>query len=187
MSKFNKNQTKFFEEAIKYFGEGSKDVRYKDLVDFAAKNDLIVPVSALKLFCQREELVRGHYDLTLSGIVVENVKPTPQRSFVNTDDDDEDGNSVIIESSVFAAGSSNQKVDPKLPKTFYVVLDDDLIPTSLHKTINGAYIECATALGKKSMSSLEKAQKDIRANKCHCVISEENPKQYFIHELELKN
>jgi hypothetical protein len=183
MPKLNKNQTKFFEEAINHFGEKSVDVRYKELTDFAEKKDLIVPVSALKLFCQGS--VRGHYNLTLSGVsgvVVAN----PSNNFVYSDDDvDKDG--VILSTSVFADQSSHRPLEPKLPKNFYVVLDNDLIPISRHKSINGAHRKCSDAFKNVAVSLLETAQKDIRANKCHCVVSEESPDQYYIHELPIEN
>lgn len=186
MVRLNKNQTKFFEEAIKHFGEGSSDVRYKDLTDFAEKNDLIVPVSALKLFCQGS--VRGHYNLLLSG-VVESASPSKNSSPMNFVDDDSGGSEgVIISSSIFGSGGSSSKVvEPRLPKCFYVVLDNELIPVSVHKSINGAHQKCSNILKDKGVSPLEQAQKDMRANKCHCVISEYSPDQCFIHEVVLEN
>lgn len=62
----NKNQRKFFEEAISYFANPS-DVRLKDLNAFASDKGLIVPTTVLKKYCKGD--VRGHYDLTKTGLM----------------------------------------------------------------------------------------------------------------------
>jgi len=91
--KLNKNQVKFFIAAINHFGENSKDVRLKDLHIFANENDLIVPTSALKTYCQEESLVRGHYNLLLTGITPDSppVSPLPESIDPHEEEEFDDG------------------------------------------------------------------------------------------------
>lgn len=112
----NKNQRKFFIEAIAHFGDNSNDVRLKDLKEFADNNDLIVPVSALKNHCQEEDGVRGHYNLLLSGITPLEPEPKPDTNprpmgvFRTTED-------VIMDTSSYADGPP-PKVKKHAPKKF---------------------------------------------------------------------
>lgn len=97
MVKLNKNQRRFFVAAINHYGDASNDVRLKDLRTFAEENDLIVPISALKEYCQEEDLVRGHYNLLLTGIEPPEPEPEPKPmgEFRTTED-------VIVDTSAYA-------------------------------------------------------------------------------------
>lgn len=142
MITLNKNQKKFFEEAIKHFKEGSNDVRLKDINDFATENDLIVPTSALKHHCQEEGQVRGYYNLFLSGIeYVEVFVESPVlKEFTSTE-------SVIIESPAFVeSGKSKYKPFSKKGKTrlnfrspVYLVINTDGAVLAVRKKIEDAY------------------------------------------------
>lgn len=142
----NKNQRRFFIEAVNHFGDESIDVRLKDLTEFASENDLIVPTSALKNICQEDSLVRGHYNLQLTGIKPSENEPVKMKSFNSSDD-------VIVDSSSFVeppAPKRNLKtVDPykvekgQKPITFkrpiYVVSDGEGNVRGVHETPKGAF------------------------------------------------
>ncbi len=66
--KLNKNQLKFFIEAVQHFGDESNNIRLKDINKFAIENNLIVPTSALKSYCHEQNQKRGYYNLLLSGV-----------------------------------------------------------------------------------------------------------------------
>lgn len=143
----NKNQRKFFIEAVNHFGEGSTDVRLKDLNDFAKERDLIVPTSALKKHCQDEGQVRGHYNLQLTGIKPTVKEPEPMKTFGSKEN-------VIVESSAFVeppvpSSAKRKMVKAYVPdkgqkeKTFkrpiYVVSNGDGNVVGTHETPKGAF------------------------------------------------
>jgi hypothetical protein len=147
--KLNKNQTKFFISAINHFGLASDDVRLKDLTEFAEENDLIVPTSALKRYCQDDDLVRGHYNLLLTGISPSEpeveYEPTPLKQFSNREE-------VIIDSSSYAEPApivkrkkvSHYEIEKgQKPLIFrnpvYVVSNNESDVIAVHKTVKGAF------------------------------------------------
>ena len=109
--KLNKNQRRFFEEAISYFPDPS-DVRLKELNSFASERGLIVPTTALKKYCKGD--VRGHYDLTKTGLmsdksdnentdIIEDYKMMTE--VLNTDT-----NSVIVDKSSYSKDTRRKPV-----------------------------------------------------------------------------
>lgn len=160
----NKNQRKFFIEAVNHFGEQSIDVRLKDLSDFAKKNDLIIPTSALKNYCQDEGLVRGHYNLQLTGIKPTVTEPVEMKSFSTTED-------VIVETSAFVE-PTHAPITKKLKdvplyivekgqkkKTFnrpmYVVSDGEGNVIGIHETLKGAFEKRKRAFHDHGLMSYE--------------------------------
>jgi hypothetical protein len=149
MVKLNKNQRKFFEEAIHFFGEASRDIRLKKLNEFASDRGLIVPTSALKRYCQSGDLVRGHYDLTLVGIEPpekneSNIGMNEEKAFETIE------KPIIKDVSTFAKTSFSGKktvrhfdTHGKTPKKWknpvYLLLDSNYDVVSAHFTACGAY------------------------------------------------
>ncbi len=110
--KLNKNQKRFFEQAIAHFKDKADDVRLKDLTKFAEDNGLIVPTSALKNYCIRKNTIRGHYDLTLTGISY--TQPIESSGTEKIEESEEqvtphEEHSVIVETSSFVEPAHPQK------------------------------------------------------------------------------
>jgi hypothetical protein len=168
--KFNKNQRKFFEEAIRHFRERANDVLRKELVKFADENDLILPTSALKKYCATD--IRGHYDLTKTGIVVENDIDSEADSGVDRKDEREgekegkkeglpdafrSSPDVIVDTPVYAEpepASIGVLVEKERPNKapvqprsvnkdgVYCLFDNDMHLMTIHKSFSGAYDYC---------------------------------------------
>ena len=129
--KLNKNQTAFFEEAVKFFGGKSRSVKLAEMKKFAETCGLTVPTSVLKNYCQTD--IRGHYDITKSGF--DPAEPEEDGLFAVVDEEElydvdidikhEDTieeeqplkESIIIETPVYAN-------DPKPKKTRNKAYDD---------------------------------------------------------------
>jgi len=114
--KLNKNQLSFFEEAIPYFGFGARMAKYADITKFAEIRALTVPISFLKDHCKTNK--RGIYDLTLSGVEVEQEETGLMALDLDDDDDDKEEKvfekvPVILEQSAYADPD-----EKKLPKMF---------------------------------------------------------------------
>lgn len=137
--KLNKNQKKFFHVAVNYFGDKSNDVRFKDLKSFAEEHDLIIPTSALKNYCQEEDQVRGHYNLTLTGFTPDPL-PDPEPEF-------EEKDAIIVNTSAFVepvARKKSKRFNPKgmkpkkLHHPIYIIsYEGDVV--SVHETPEGAF------------------------------------------------
>ena len=106
--KLNKNQRKFFEEALKYFGNRSSELRLKQLNKFAEEKNLILPTSALKQ-CKGDK--RGVYDITKCGIVIEDEDCHSDNLREKSDYQP----NIILESSVFSGDSKT-----RVKKTFTI-------------------------------------------------------------------
>ena len=138
MIKLNKNQKKFFDEAVKHFKERSTDVRLKDLNEFADEFDLIIPTSALKNYCQEEGQTRGHYNLTLTGIeyIPEVVIKAELHEF-------KEAETIIIDTPAFADAPTIKKdrvvFDPKGMKHPLRVNDPVHIVSNMDGHIKGVY------------------------------------------------
>ena len=97
--KLNKNQRRFFEKAINYFGEKSKNLRLKEINKFAKTYNLIVPTSALKKYCHNDSLKRGFYNLTLIGI---SLPETPSKQIQENPSQEFNSQNIILDISTFA-------------------------------------------------------------------------------------
>ena len=146
--KLNKNQRRFFEEAVKHFKEKSVDVRLKDIGIFAEKEGLIVPTSALKNYCQEDGQIRGHYNLTLTGI--EYTEPEPE--YDHTPDIVKKFNietDVIEDTSAFVDAPKKKKKAEKFSikglkplhviDPVYVVCDTENCIISINRSPEGAF------------------------------------------------
>lgn len=97
--KLNKNQTAFFTEALKVFGNASKAMRLSDLKKFADTHGLLVPVSFLNNFCKTSN--RGVYDITQCGL--------------NVDEEKDSGLFLIDEDEENQQAQSNDNEDDDMP------------------------------------------------------------------------
>jgi hypothetical protein len=196
MIKLNKNQRKFFEEAIRHFNDKANDVLRKELVEFANDQGLILPTSALKKICTTD--IRGHYDLTKTGIVAENIidempvepkKEELPKSFKSSPD-------VIIDTPVYAeqkepiienkrptkAPVSTKPVNQKKDMV-YCLFDDDMQLISVHKSISGAYTWCKKFNFHshiKNISVQEAEKKVVDAGNCVLYDSNSGLNAYII-------
>ncbi len=144
--KLNKNQRKFFIRAVEHFGEDSTDVRLKDLNDFADNAGLIVPTSALKNFCHEEGQVRGHYNLTMSGIKPTVIKNSDLDYSVGMFNIQED---VIIDTPAFVDDAPKKEEVRFIPKKgdvpiqfnnpVYVVQNSNSTPIAVCQDPKAAY------------------------------------------------
>ena len=142
MVTLNKNQRRFFEESIRYFGDRSDNVRLKDINEFATEFDLIVPTSVLKKYCQQKGQTRGYYNILLSG-----VEPAlKEQHQIMPDFLDE--STMIEESSSFVEPVSKlcrKRFDPKnmVPIKFsnpvYILVSSDNDIISVYKRLETAY------------------------------------------------
>jgi hypothetical protein len=176
MVKLNKNQQKFFEEAIKFYGEDSRDVRFKSLKEFADSNGLIIPVSALKNYCQEEGQIRGHYNLTLVGIEP-SIKETEHPDFSDINE------SLIEEKSAYVSvpkkRTSKRTINVtgmkpiKWENPVYLLLNDDLTTISIHYTLRGAYDNKWTILHSSCDIEWDDVEKIVKYTG-KCIINSTN-------------
>lgn len=190
MITLNKNQRKFFEEAIKYFKEGSDDVRLKDISEFATENDLIVPTSALKQHCHDEDQVRGHYNLFLSGIEYEEVhEEVPVlKDFPSAD-------SVILDAPAFVETSTK-----KQPKRFnptgmqrlvfrnpvYLVINTNDTVISVRKLMEDAYKDRILSFHDQGTKSINEVREELEYKGCSRIPSNNSQLWCDIVVIELK-
>ena len=141
---------KFFIAAINHYGDKSGDVRLKNLNEFAKKNDLIVPTSALKNYCVDDNMVRGHYNLLLTGIEPEEINEVvPDTEFREEEEDEE---VVIIDTPAFVEPPMKKRkgnIKPFKPepgqkektwiRPIYVVSDGEGNVRGTHETPKGAF------------------------------------------------
>ena len=148
MIKLNKNQRKFFVEAVEHFGERSYSIKFKELKKFAEDNDLILPVSALKDYCKAEK--RGWYNIVTAGI--EPAEEVEKEIIEDSQEPEEfeKKENIIIDVPVFVDKPKNRK---KMKVKFdtagkkpiymldpvYVVLDYNDDPISIHEKPGTAF------------------------------------------------
>jgi hypothetical protein len=175
--KLNKNQRKFFEEALRHFGERAGDVLRRELVEFANENGLILPTSALRKYCQTE--TRGHYDLTKTGLTVETViedeakdNENPKKEGSRLPDSFRSSPDVIVDTPVYA----ESEPAPKLPtrkrpdkapvKTYppsekdsvFILFDEEMQYISAHKTVESAYNYCSSFFFHSHIGNMSKKE-----------------------------
>jgi len=172
MIKLNKNQRKFFEKAIDFYGESSREVNFKSLKNFADINNLIIPVSALKKHCR---IKRGRYDLTLVGIT-----PSPPKEVIP--DFPDKNESVIKDMPIYADTPKKQNkrnfnitgLKPiKWRNPVYVLLDSDYDIVSIHHTACGAYKNKWNILHSSCDCSWKEVEKELKYTG-KCIINSTN-------------
>lgn len=164
--KLNKNQKKFFESAVAHFGKGSIDVRLKDINEFAEKNDLIVPTSALKQYCQEDDQTRGHYNITLSGI-----KYKPEYNIVPpTMEDMKADEGLIMDTPSFVEQPQKKKhkrFNPEGMKRIrvvnpvYVVSNTNGTIISVRRTITDAYDDRVLSLHDQGTKGINEVHEEL--------------------------
>lgn len=151
MVKLNKNQRKFFEEGIKFFGERAYNLKYKELKLFAEENELILPISALKEYCKMD--IRGQYNIVLDGFdFQEEVKEKEVEVKVEEVEKEEftEKENIIIDTPAFVDPPQSRKQMKKLFSTegktpiriqdpIFIVLNYENDPIFVHKTAAGAF------------------------------------------------
>ena len=186
--KLNKNQRKFFEEALIHFGDRSTDVLRKELVEFSNEHDLIMPTSVLKKYCKGD--IRGHYDLTRVGItptkpIEEEKEEAPTMGEFRSSPD------VILDTPAFAGDTetvigvtksikNKENIGGKYPgapyktkKPLYVLITSEYETFSIHETIAGAYNNKMSLLHSGCDVTLDEAIETVM-KKGHVVINSTN-------------
>lgn len=163
MIKLNKNQKKFFEEAMNYFGDKSNDVRLKDINAFATEFDLIVPTSALKHHCQEDGQIRGHYNLFLSGIKPLQKEPKPMKEFKSS-------SNVIIDTPAFvddAPKKQRKRFNPsgmqrmRFINPIYVVTNSNGTIISIRKRITDAFEDRIFSLHDQGNKLIDEVKEEL--------------------------
>ena len=190
MVKLNKNQKLFFSSAVEEFGLGSTDVRLKDLRDFSIDKGLIVPTTALKKYCQRDDLLRGHYDLTLTGY-----EPEPPKADVPLKKFEDDN--PILEMSVFGSPQpvvEEKKVKKKRVKKLiyrnpiYLILEYDGGFISAHKSPKSAYKKIlSNVLHDHGKSKVKDVIEDLDYEGYSTIESGNSGLHCFIQKVELED
>jgi len=195
MIKMNKNQRKFFSSAVSHFGNKSTDVRLIELREFANDKGLIVPTSALKKYCQKEEQIRGHYDLTLTGFKIP--PPPPLKDALKSFKTGNDEKGIIREMPVFASTNKKPKTkikslnEIKVKKPYcknpvYLLIDNEHSTRSVHKTVSGAYDEIWGIFHSGSDKTLTEVEKMIKNKGISYMKSTNCGLWCYIIETELK-
>lgn len=199
MVTLNKNQTKFFEEALNSFGKESINVKYKDLVEFAEKKDLIIPISALKTYCGKD--TRGYYDLTLVGvdvtineeidIDVDYVLDNTEEFEVYNEDVHElstpkETSNIIIESSSFASETdTNITTIPYRKKYVFVVMNTNEDPVKINETLVGAFKNRIAILHDQGNKKIGEVESDIKKKGFSTIKSANSNVYCHISKMEL--
>lgn len=188
--KLNKNQRKFFHVAVNHFGEKATDVRFKDLKSFAEEMDLIIPISALKKYCQDDGQVRGHYNLTLTGFKPEKVEvPEPEFEIEDTP--------VITEVSSFVPEVVKKKKSQKFDKEgkkpidtqepVFIVINPDFHIVSVHETPQGAFDSgVRSVLHDEGDRNADNVTLELLYTGISCINSTNSGMYFIIHMYEMR-
>ena len=199
MVTLNKNQTKFFEEALNSFGKESTNVKYKDLVEFAEQKELIIPISALKAYCGKD--TRGYYDLTLVGINMDNYKQididvdyvldnTEEFEVYNEDVHElpipKEKSNIIIDSSSFASESDiDIDTTPQRKKYVFVVMNTNEDPIKINETLVGAFKNRIAILHDQGNKKIGEVESDIKKKGFSTIKSANSNVYCHISKMEL--
>jgi len=178
MIKLNKNQRKFFEDALGFFKDSSNSVRLKDIREFAENNNLIIPTSALKSYCSTDK--RGVYDLTKIGISVPDISVKP-------DNEDENIHNEISGEIMEMPAYMYSSVETKsyIPNNVvYVITFGDMILCAVN-TIKSAWDYRVRVLHDHGKGTFEEFNKDIHDKGIAKVRSRNSLLEMVVHRVEV--